>query len=76
MNDLKMVCVIVNFAAVIHICWLDNINIDAYPVLMNGCDNTAACSWISHKFKTSLLGRAMGCLFVGLLMGTKIWYPS
>ena len=39
---------------------------------MNGCDNTSACSWVNHKCKTSLTGRKLGLLFVGLLLGTPI----
>ena len=58
--------------AVIYFCWLDGIDLNEYPVLMNGCDNTAACAWVTHKCKTSLTGRALGRLFCGFLMSTKI----
>ena len=71
-NVLEMVCVIINYAAVIYICWLDGINLDTYPVLMNGCDNSSATSWVNSRCKTSLLGRELGIFFSGLLMGTKI----
>ena len=71
-NVLEMVCIIINYAAVIHICWLDGIDLSTYPVLMNGCDNASATSWVNSKCKTSLLGRELGILFSGLLTGTKI----
>ena len=80
-NCLEMVCVVINFAAVIHCCAVDGINLSQYPVLLNWCDNTAATCWANYKCKTSLIGRQLGCLFVGLLMGTKLgiqvkWLPT
>ena len=71
-NVLEFVCVIINFAAVIYICDADDIDLSDYPVLLNWCDNTAACAWANHKCKYSLIGRRLGRFFVGLLMGTKI----
>ena len=71
-NVLEMICVVINFAAAIHVCWLDGIDLDAFPVLANDCDNTAAVSWCNVNCKTSMLGRELGKVFVGLLMGTKL----
>jgi hypothetical protein len=67
-----MACVVINFAAAIYACFVDGISLDAFPLLANDCDNTSACSWINFGCKTSLCGRALGRLFVGLLMGTKL----
>ena len=67
-----MAAIIINFAAAIVACDHDGIDLSTFPVLMNGCDNTAACAWIMKKCKTSLAGRALGRLFMGLLMSTNI----
>ena len=80
-NVLEMVCVIINFAAAIHTCWVDGTNLADHPVILNWCDSTSACSWVNKKCKSSLIGRALGRLFVGLLMGTDLgiqaeWLPS
>jgi hypothetical protein len=71
-NVLEMVCVIVNMAAAIFACHMDGIDLSHFPVLLNWCDNTSACSWVNSKCKHSLIGRRLGRLFVGLLMGTKL----
>ena len=71
-NVLEMVCIIVNMAAAIFVCDHDNIDSDAFPVLLNWCDNTATCTWVNNNFKHSMIGRRLGRLFVGLLMSTKI----
>ena len=71
-NVLEMVCVIINLAAAIHVCWLDGIDLSAFPLLANDCDNKTACSWVNSHCKTSLIGRELGRLFIGLLMGTKL----
>lgn len=71
-NTLEFVCVIINFAAVIHVCHVDGINLDDHPVLRNWCDSTAACCWVNYKCKESLIGRALGRFFVGFLMSSKI----
>ena len=71
-NVLEMVCVIVNMTAAIFVCDHDNFDLDSYPVLLNWCDDTAACTWVNKNCKHSMIGRRLGCLFVGLLMGAKI----
>ena len=71
-NVLEMVCVIVNMAAAIFVCDHDGIDLSSYPVLLNWCDNTTACTWINRNCKHSMIGQQLGRLFVGLLMGTKI----
>ena len=71
-NVLEMVCVIVNVAAAIFGCDHDGIDLSSYPVLLNWCNNTAACMWINRNCKHKVVGRQLGRLFVGLLMGTKI----
>ena len=80
-NVLEMVCVIVNFAAAIHCCHVDGIDLSNYPGILNWCDNTSACAWINCKCKTSLLGRNLALIFLGLLMGTNLgiqaeWLPT
>jgi hypothetical protein len=71
-NVLEMVCVVINIAAVIHVCHVDGIDLSQHPVLLNWCDSSSACCWVNHKCKYSLIGRRLGRLFVGMLMGTKI----
>ena len=80
-NCLEMLCIIVNFAAVIYTCWHDDIDLSDYPVLLNWCDNTSACSWVNVRCKSSLIGRALGRFFCGMLMGSKLgihteWLPT
>ena len=71
-NVLEMVCVIINFAGAIFACWHDNIDLSNFPILLNWCDNTASCSWVNKKCKDSLIGRALGRFFCGLLLSTNI----
>ena len=71
-NVLEMVCVIVNMAAAIFVCDHDDIDLATCPMLLNYCDNTAACTWVNDNCKHSLIGRRLGRIFVGLIMGTKI----
>ena len=78
---LEMVCVIINFAAAIYICNLDGMDFSTHPVLLNWCDNTSACLWVNYKCQNSLIGRAFGPSFIGLLMVTKLgiqaeWLPT
>ena len=72
LDALKMVGIIINFAASIHTCWRDNVSVDDFPVLLNACDGLSANAWVNYRCKTSMTGRTLGRLFVGLLMGTKI----
>lgn len=71
-NVLEMACVIINYAAAIYACHVDNISLDAYPVLANDCDSASACAWVNTKCKESLIGRALGRLFCGFVMSTKL----
>ena len=64
LDELKMVGIIISFAAAIHTCWRDNINVDDFPVLLNACDGLSANGWVNYRCKTSMAGRAFGCLFV------------
>ena len=71
-NVLEMVCVVINFAAVIYFCEVDGIDLSNYPLIHNWCDSTTACAWANSKCKNSMIGRALGRLFLGLLMSTKL----
>ena len=71
-NVLEMVCVIINFAGIIFACWHDEVDLSHFPVLLNWCDNTSSCSWVNKKCKDSLIGRALGRFFCGLLLSTNI----
>ena len=71
-NSLEMLCVLVNYVAALHICWLDGIDLTHAPTIRNWCDNTSACSWINTRCKESLIGRALGRFFCGLLMGSNL----
>ena len=59
-------------AAAIFVCDHDHIDLSKFPVLLNYCDNTAACNWVNEHCKHSMIGWRLGRLFVGLLMSTKI----
>ena len=63
-NVLEMVCVIVNYAAAIYVCWHDGIDLGHFPTILNWCDNTSTCRWINTRCKESLIGRALGRFFV------------
>ena len=69
---LKMAGLVINFAAAIHICWSDKIDIESFPVLLNACNGLSSNRWLNYRCKTSLAGRALGRLLVGLLMTTKL----
>jgi len=71
-NVLEMVCVIVNYAAAIYACWHDGIDLGHFPTILNWCDNTSACRWINTRCKRSLIGRALGSFFCGMIMGTAL----
>ncbi|KAL7525635.1 hypothetical protein ACHAXR_001091, partial [Thalassiosira sp. AJA248-18] len=73
-NVLEMLCVCVNLAAAIYIytCWHDSIDLSTSPVLLNWCDNASATCWVNKRCKNSLIRRALGRFFCGLLMSTKI----
>ena len=71
-NCLETVVVIINLAGTIVACHEDGIDLSWLPILLNWCDNTAACSWINKKCGGGLIARALGRLFIGLLMSTKI----
>ena len=71
-NALEMVCVIINLAATIYACWHDGVDLSNYPVLHNWCDNKAAGYWVNNKCRDSLIGRALGRFFCGLLMSTNL----
>ena len=71
-NALEMVCVIINFAAVIYYCDLDGVDMNTHPLLNNWCDSKSACAWVNKRCKHSMIGRQLGKFFVGLLMSTKL----
>lgn len=71
-NCLEMLCIVVNFSACIYACWYDGVDMSCFPVLLNWCDNVSAGSWVNTRCKSSLLGRALGRLFCGLLMGSPL----
>ena len=81
LDVLKMAGLVLNFAAAIHACHKNGIETEGYPVLLNTCDGISSNIWVNYRCKTSLAGRALGRLFVGLLMTTKIgvqaeWEPE
>jgi len=71
-NVLEMVCVIVNYTAAIYVGWHDGIDLGHLPAILNWCDNTSACRWINTRCKESLIGRALGCFFCGMIVGTAL----
>lgn len=72
-NALEFVTVILNFCATLTVIMEDDIlRDDPYPVILCMTDNTSAMNWINHRCKGSQLGRALGRLFVGLLMDSPL----
>ena len=71
-NVLELTCVIINMAASIFACHHDGVDLSSYPVLLNWCNNTAACAWVSYRCKESLIGRRLARLLIGLTMGTSL----
>ena len=71
-NVLETIVVIINYAAAICACHVDGIDLSTFPVLLNFCDNTSACSWINRKCRNSIIGRRLGRLFAGLLLGSQV----
>jgi len=69
-NVLEMVCMIVNYAAAIYARWHNGIDLGHFPTILNWCDNTSACRWINTRCKESLIGRALGRFFCGMIMGS------
>ena len=59
-------------AAAIFVCDHDNLDLSAFTVLLNWCNNTTACTWVNKNCKHGMIGRRRGRLLAGLLMRTKI----
>ena len=59
-------------AAVIFVCCHSNLDLSAFPVLLNWCNNTSTCTWVNENCKHGMSGCRLGRLFIGLFMGTKI----
>lgn len=72
-NALEFVTAILNYCATLTILSESSIlQNDPYPVILCKTDNTSALNWINHRCKGSALGRALGMLFVGLLMDSPL----
>ena len=71
-NVLETVVVIINYAAAIYVGHADGLSLADFPVLLNLCDNTSACSWINKRCRDSLIGRRLGRLFAGLLLNNAL----
>lgn len=71
-NCLETVVIIINLAAAIVVCATDGLDTSYIPILLNYCDNTSACSWVTKRCRGGLIGRALGRLFMGLLLSTDI----
>ena len=76
-NALEFVTVILNYCAALTALHEMGIHLkDPWPVILCMCDNTTAINWVNHRCKGSPLGRALGRLFVGLLMGRRLGINS
>ena len=71
-NCLEFACVVINFAAAIYALHVDYIDLSIYPVLLNWCDNKAATCWVNIGCKSSMIGRNLAKIFIGLLMITNL----
>jgi len=65
-NSLEFFCVNVNFAAAICVLATGHATVDnVYQVLLNWCNNKAACAWVNYKCKESLIGRRLALVLCG-----------
>ena len=72
-NALEFITVIINYCAALSIIVEKGLfTDDPFPVILCMTDNTSALNWINHRCKGSKLGRALGRLFVGLLMDSPL----
>ena len=72
-NALEFITVILNYCAARHVILTSGIlSEDPHPVVLCKTDNTSALNWVNHRCKGSPLGRALGRLFVGLLMDSPL----
>ena len=72
-NALEFVTVILSYCAALSvIAENDLLADDPFPVILCMTDNTSALNWINHRCKGSMLGRALGRLFVGLIMDSPL----
>lgn len=71
-NVLETVVIIINYAAAMYACHIDGLPLDDFPVLLNLCDNTSACSWINKRCRDSLIGRRLGRMFAGMLLNNAL----
>ncbi len=72
-NALEFVTIIINYCAAYSVIDADDLfSVDQFPVVLCKTDNTSALNWASHRCKGSPLGRALGRLFVGLLMDSPL----
>ena len=79
-NAFEFVTVVLNYCATLSIISKSNLFADdPFPVILcmtdqgnNQTDNASALNWVNHRCKGSLLGRAIGRLFVSLLMDSSL----
>lgn len=72
-NALEFITVILNYCAALHVISSSGIlSDDPHPVVLCKTDNTSALNWVNHRSKGSPLGRALGRLFVGLIMDSPL----
>ena len=71
-NALEMVCVILNMATAIFVCNHDKLDLSTHPVLLDFCNNTAACALVNACCKHSMIGQWLVWFFIVFLMDTKI----
>ena len=67
-----MICAIINFAAEIYCCHINEIRLSHYPCIQNWCANTPTWSWINSKCNTSMFGCKLALILLGLSMETKL----
>jgi hypothetical protein len=71
-NTLEFGMTIINLAAVMCALAHGIPCEDPHPVLLNYCDNIAACAWINYKCKESLIGRRLAMIYIGLILNSNL----
>ena len=75
-NILEFISVILNYCAALTVIENSDFTDDPWPVLLAWCDNMSAVKWVNQACMKSDIGRELGRLFCGLLIGSKLGINS
>jgi hypothetical protein len=67
-NVLKLVTVIINYCAALHVVWTSPVTDDPHPVILNVTNNSSTLSWTLHMCKQSKIGKTLSHFLCSLLI--------